>query len=236
MPVAAGARRADRLEALVAEITAAGGRAIAVPCDVDRPEHCARLIDQTVTEFGSVYCVFANAGYGLERAVARTTDAQMRAIFETNFFGTLNTIRPALPRMLEARAGHILVCSSCLAKLAVPQFGAYCATKAAQDHIARALRIELHGSGVFVSGVYPIGTTTEFRDVAREAGGYGKGVHTPKAFVQPPERVANAIVRCLRRPRPEVWTSAAARLAFAVGVALPRTADWALRRMAGRMV
>lgn len=234
MPVAAAARRADRLESLVAEIRASGGRAIAVTCDVARPEDCERLVERTEAEFGPLYGVFANAGYGLECPVADLRDTDLRAIFETNFFGTMNTIRPALPRLLRARAGHVLVCSSCLAKLAVPGMGAYSATKAAQDHVTRALRIELAGSGVRVSGVYPIGTTTEFRDALRTGGSEAAAVHTPGAFVQPAERVADAIVRCLRRPRPEVWTSTAARLAFAAGVAFPRLADWALGRMATR--
>lgn len=232
MPVAAAARRADRLEALVAEIAAAGGRAIAVPCDVDRPADCGALVERTIAEFGSIHAVFANAGYGLERPISEAGDADVRAIFETNFFGTLNTVRPALPFMLKAGAGHVLICSSCLAKLAIPFFGAYSATKAAQDHIARAMRLELAGTGVYVSGVYPIGTTTEFRQsTERASGGFGSAVHTPDRFVQPPERVAAAIVRCLRRPRPEVWTSASTRLAFALGVAFPGLADRVLRSM-----
>lgn len=234
MPVAAAARRTDRLESLVAEIKALGGRAVAVACDVDKPADCAALAQRTIAEFGSIHAVFANAGYGLEKPIHETTDAEMRAIFETNFYGTLNTIRAALPTMLAARAGHVLICSSCLAKLAVPGFGAYSATKAAQDHIARAMRIELAGTGVHVSGVYPVGTTTEFREAAhRDGRGYAQAVHTPRGFMQTPQRVADAIVRCLRHPRPEVWTSTPARLTFALGVAFPRLADAVLRRLAG---
>lgn len=232
MPVAVAARRQDRLDALVGEIAAGGGRVIAVACDVDHPGECESLIERTRAAFGSVYAVFANAGYGLQRPIAAVTDAEMRAIFETNFFGTLNVIRPALPMMLAAGAGHVLICSSCLAKLAVPGYGAYSATKAAQDHVARALRLELRGTGVHVSGVYPVGTRTEFREAAHRRGGYGPAVRTPGRFMQTPERVADAVVRCLRRPRPEVWTSVPARLAFALGVAFPGLADAVLARMA----
>src|SRR5207237_1833907 len=69
MPVAVGARRADRLESLSAEIAAAGGRAIAVQMDVDKPEDCQRLIDRTIGAFGSIYAVFANAGFGLHKPI-----------------------------------------------------------------------------------------------------------------------------------------------------------------------
>src|ERR1044071_3959181 len=145
MPVALGARRLEKLQAAVDEIRRAGGRAIAVEMDVDRPRDCDAFVERTVGEFGSIHAVFANAGYGLERPIAAITDAELRAIFETNFFGTMNTIRPALAAMKGA--GHVLVCSSCLAKVGTPFVGAYSATKAAQDHIARAMRIEMRGTG-----------------------------------------------------------------------------------------
>ncbi len=235
MPVAVGARRLDRLESLVAEIKAAGGRAIALETDVDKPEDCRRLIDATAGAFGSIYAVFANAGYGLEKPIHETPDAELRAIFETNFWGTINTIRPALERMLPAHGGHILVCSSCLSKLGMPFHGHYSATKAAQDHIARAMRAELRGTGVHVSSVHPIGTSTELFDRSAERSGSVRAIRTPMFMRQPPERVARAVVRCLRRPRGEVWTSIPMRLAFAAATAFPGMTDFALGRMTDRL-
>jgi short-subunit dehydrogenase len=105
-------------------------------------------------------------------------------------------------------------------------------SKAMQDHWARALRIELAGSGVHVSSVHPIGTTTEFFDVsaARSSTKGGLFERTPKAFMQSPERVARAVVACLKRPRGEVWTSLPTRLALAASVAAPGVTDWLLRK------
>jgi len=226
MPVALAARRVQKLEAVVREILQAGGRAIAVPTDVDKPEDCRALVQRTIAEFGSIYSVFANAGYGLERPIHQTTDAELRAIFETNFFGTMNTVRPALEVMLPVRNGHILVCSSCLAKVGTPMVGAYSATKAAQDHIARAMRIELRGTGVQVSSVHPIGTATEFFE--RKSSETGREILSspPRLFLQRPERVARAIVRRLRKGRgAEVWTSATVRLGFAFLNAFPSLGD-----------
>lgn len=231
MPVALAARREDRLRDAVSRIAAEGGRAIAVGADVTSPDDCRRLLQRAADAFGPVYAVFANAGYGLEKPLAATTDAEMRAIFETNFFGTLNTIAPAIEPMVRAGAGHILICSSCVSKIGVPLLSAYTATKAAQDHIGRALRIELGGTGVHVSTVHPIRTDTEFfdRSAARSGRDHTPAVHVPAAFRQTPERVADAIVRCLKRPRPEVWTSASVRFAFAFLNAFPRLADTVLR-------
>ena len=229
MPVAVAARRADRLHELVAKIAAAGGRAVAVECDVTREEDCDRLVERTRAEFGSVYSVFANAGHGLYQAVSDTTDRQMRDIFEVNYFGTLSTIRPALGPMRAAGAGHVLVCTSCLSRLPLPWHGAYSATKAAQEHIARALRVELHGTGVYVSTVHPVSTVTEFSAASRQRAGQPARPAESPLPKQTPEQVADAIVRCLRRPKPEVWTSHATRLAFAAASLLPRLTDRVLR-------
>lgn len=224
------ARRLDKLRQTADLITASGGRATAVECNVDNPGDCRRLVDRTIEAFGSIYAIFANAGYGFEKPFHLTTDAEIRAIFETNFFGSLNTIRPAIDHMINARRGHVLICSSVVAKFGAAYFGPYCATKAAQNHIARAMRIELAPMGVHVSSVHPIGTKTEFFDVnRRNSGGTTMMDHTPDSFMQPPERVARAIVRCLHRPRAEVWTSTLPRLGMGLITMAPSLGDVAMR-------
>lgn len=271
MPVAVGARRVERLQALVEEIKAMGvggvrgegsGQAIAVACDVDSPAQCVELLTQATAAFGPVYAVFANAGYGVERALHEMSDAELRAIFETNVWGTLNIVRPAVEEMLrgaatssaatpasrsdrggEVHRGHVIVCASCLSKISLPYGGAYAATKACQDHFARAMRLELEDKGIHVSSVHPIGTRTEFfAQVDVRTGQPTMSNNTPDRWLQPPEKVADAIVRCLRRPRGEVWTSRSVRLLFALANAFPGFGDWAIRRyvrsrrrMAGRV-
>jgi short-subunit dehydrogenase len=236
MPVALGARRTDKLDQLVQRIRRGGGRAIALKTDVDRPEDCRALIDATVAEFGSIYSVYANAGYGEEHAIHEMTDAQMRQMFETNFFGTLSTIRPALEYMLKEPApaegglrGHVLICSSCVAKMPLPYYGAYSATKAAQNHIGRAMNLELRPLGVRVSTVHPIGTRTEFFDTVKDRSGVAKLVdHTPDRFLQSADYVAKKTIDCLRRPRPEVWTGpkgAFVRFGMSVCTLLPGLSD-----------
>src|SRR5690606_522680 len=106
MPVTVIARRGDRLDALVSEIEAAGGRALAAPGDVVRAGDCERAVERCVERFGSVYAVFACAGFGAQSAVHETPDADLREMFEVNFFGSLNIIRPALEVMLAADGGR----------------------------------------------------------------------------------------------------------------------------------
>ena len=232
MPVVLTARRADKLEHLAAMVRNAGGRAAIFAGDVSDPEVSRRAVELCVSEFGSVYSVFANAGYGVERPVHEMSDPEVREMFEVNFFGTLHTIRPALPHMLRARAGHVLICSSCLAKFTIPYFGVYSATKAAQNHISRAMKLELEPLGVHVSSVHPVGTKTEFFDTAQKRSGETPILaHTSERFMQTPEVVARAILRCLRRPVSEVWTSALVRLGMAFSMPFPFLADMGVRGM-----
>lgn len=245
MPVALGARRVEKLDAVVKRIRDEGGRAIAVPMDVAEPSQCQSLIDATVSEFGSVYAVYANAGYGVEKPVHEMSNEEIRVMFEINFFGTLNTIRPALAHMRAAPAthtsgprGHVLICSSCLAKMFLPYFSVYSATKAAQSHVGRAMRLELRHEGVEVSTVHPISTRTEFLDTAEKLSGQGTLIaHSPGFMVQTAEFVARRTVACLRRPRAEVWTGLRGqfvKFGMSVCTLFPALADLSLAGMVKR--
>jgi NAD(P)-dependent dehydrogenase (short-subunit alcohol dehydrogenase family) len=239
MPVTIAARRVDKLETLAARIRASGGRVLPLACDVTDPAQCRAVVDRTVGEFGSIYAVFANAGYGEERSLLEMPDADVRAMFEANFFGSLNVVRPAAEHMLRPGrwgGGHILICSSCLARMAIPFYGVYCATKASQLLVGRAMAIELEPRGVRVSTVHPVGTKTEFFDTAaaRSPGRSPLTSHSADRFMQTPEFVASRIVRCLRRPRAEVWpglTGKAVRLGMSICTAFPGVENFVLRRM-----
>lgn len=238
MPVVVGARRADKLRAVVERIAGEGGRAVSRECDVTSPEQCRDLVEACRREFGTVYAVYANAGYGEECPLDGTTDAQVRAMFETNFFGSLNVIRPALEIMKAnpgPHRGHVLWCSSCLGKMSVPYYSIYCATKAAQNHVSRAMNLELRERGIFSTSVHPIGTRTEFFQQVRERAKGNKIMHyTPESSMQTPELVARKTLDALRAPRPEVWTGVqgwAVRIGMSLATMMPSTADRVMRRM-----
>jgi short-subunit dehydrogenase len=232
MPVALAGRRESNLNETKSQIADVGGKAIVVVTDVTSQADCDALIATTRKAFGSVYAVYANAGYGFEKPVHETTEAELRDIFETNFFGCMNTVRPALPEMIKAGTGHVLMCSSCIGKIGIPHYGPYCATKGAQSLIARSMRHELKSTGIHVTCVHPVLTATEFASVASErTGGSRIADDMPRFLVQTPERVARATVRALRKPRTEVWTSGVSRWVFALMIAMPRVADLAMDRV-----
>jgi len=238
MPVALAARRLDRLEALAGEIASAGGRSAAFELDVADAVGCEACVSRAEAALGPLHAVFANAGRGLRAPFVAMDDRALREIFEVNFFGTVNTLRPAVEGFVRRGSGHALICSSSIGKLPLPGYGAYCATKAAQWHLGLAMRHELAPLGVAVSTVHPIGTRTEFFDRSGEgAGGDGGGIAaaTPAVFMQPPERVARAVVGCLRRPRAEVWTSLSSRLTLGLLSAFPGLGEVALRAASRRL-
>jgi len=87
------------------------------------------------------------------------------------------------------------------------------------------MRMELKKDNIFVSTVHPIGTRTEFFDVSAVRSGKEKSTfssQSPSWLMQPPEKVARAVLKCLRKPKPEVWTSLPMRLISTLFNALPR--------------
>jgi len=234
------ARREERLRELANAIEASGGAVEIVVGDVADPSMHARLLDTAERRFGGFDIVFANAGYGQEKGLLEMHPGEVRRMFEINFFASVELMRLAAQRLIAAgKPGHLLLCSSTLAKITLPYFGVYAATKAAQAMVARALRFELEPHGIEVSSVHPITTLTEFFDQAqiqasRTHDGARVPAHAPGFFVQRPERVANAIVRALRRPRSEIWTSHIVRVCTGLLNSFPFALDLILRREARR--
>ena len=121
--------------------------------------------------------------------------------------------------------------SSIAGKSGLPYYAPYAATKAAQSAWARSLRLELAPSNIRVSVVYPIGTRSEFFEVAAEMSGGSEPLgNTPSFMMQSTGRVARSIVRCLRRPRSEVWPSRIGHLVAAAWTLSP----WLYDKMMGR--
>jgi short-subunit dehydrogenase len=232
------ARRRERLAEVAARASDAAKRLVRteiVTADVSHAGSATRILDEAERAFGRFDVVYANAGYGLERPMHRMTSDELRAMFETNFFSSTELCNEAARRLIAAgRGGHLLMCSSCVAKFTLPSFGAYSASKAAQAHVARAMAYELRPYGIMVSSVHPVTTATEFFEVVREALEDGErqqyAIHDlNKFFVQRPEKVARAIARTIGTSRTEIWTSLPTRVAAGVITAFPWLLDIAVR-------
>jgi short-subunit dehydrogenase len=230
MDIVLSGRRADRLAEVAGRVQACHRQAEIVVGDVTDPGLSIRLLDVAQERFGRFDVVFANAGYGFTKPTLDLDLGELRRIFEVNFFAAYELVWEAGRRLVaQKRPGHLLMCSSAVAKFTLRGFGAYSATKAAQNHFCRAMRMELRPHGIEVASVHPITTETEFFEQAARYVGRTpepRNLRGPAGwFVQRPEKVADAIVRCLRHPRPEVWTSGTVRLAAGLMTIFPRMMD-----------
>jgi NADP-dependent 3-hydroxy acid dehydrogenase YdfG len=189
--VVLAARRADRLEALAAELRGS----LAVPTDVTMPGQVLQLVAATVDAFGRVDVLVNNAGQGLHVPVEELDPADLRAVFELNVVAPLVAIKAVLPIMRNQYGGAIVNVSSATSLRVFPGLGGYAATKSALNMLSQVGRIELADAGVTVSVVYPSVTATEFHQRLR-AGQPAPGARTIHA--DPPELAAAAVAFAVR--------------------------------------
>lgn len=225
--VAICARRTDRLDAVAAEIAAAGGRPIAFPADVTQPDQMQAFVDHIVGRCGRLDVMMCNAGYGIYGESEGVTPEQMRELMDVNYHGTFNAMRAAVPVFKKQNAGHLFVISSIVGKRGIPFMGAYSATKFAQVGLAECVRAELIQTPVRVSLVYPISTETEFFDVMTEHSGFATRANGPR---QQPEDVANAIVAAVGKERPEIYPLKKARGLALINALAPGWCDRLVKR------
>ena len=159
--VALGGRRQERLDELVAELGA--DNAVGVAMDVRRPEDNARLVEAAVQRWGRLDSVVPNAGIGMYGGILDQTDEQLAEMMDTNYAGTVWTVRAALPTMLATGdGGDIVIVSSVAGFRGGADEAVYAGTKHAQVGLAGSLDRELREKGVRVTLICPAGTATEF--------------------------------------------------------------------------
>jgi NAD(P)-dependent dehydrogenase (short-subunit alcohol dehydrogenase family) len=223
--VAVAARRLDRLEAVAEAVRAAGSEAFVMAADVARSDDVRRFVEGTVARFGRLDVLVNNAGYGVRGRVEETPPESYEKLMAVNFFGTVYGCQAAIPVMRRQGSGVIINVSSIVGHRALPGGAAYAASKAAQISLTESLRAELRGTGVYACSVHPVGTETEFGEVAeRESPGQaGGGAIGPQ---QSAAAVARSIVACARRPRPEVYPYPLARALVWLNALSPALVDW----------
>jgi NADP-dependent 3-hydroxy acid dehydrogenase YdfG len=192
--VALGARRAERLDALVEEL--GPDRALAVVMDVRSPDDNRRLVGAAVDRWGRLDTMVANAGIGLYGSIMDHGDDHVDEMMATNFAGTVWSVRAAVPALRAAGGGDVVIVSSVAGLRGGGDEAVYAGTKFAQVGLAGALDRELRAEGIRVTAICPAGVHTEF------AMGTGREPDSPfLADFLRPEDVAYAVVATLRQPR-----------------------------------
>jgi NAD(P)-dependent dehydrogenase (short-subunit alcohol dehydrogenase family) len=227
-----GARRLDLLEELAAEVRGRGGEALALSLDVAERDQVTAFVGAAVDRHGRLDVLVNNAGYGVRGTVAATPADAYERLMRVNYLGTVFGCQAAVPVMTRQRGGVIINVSSIVGHRALPTGGAYAATEAAQISLTEALRVELHGTGVHACSVHPVGTETEFGEVQARLS--GDPVPKPLGPQQSARAVADAIVRCAERPRPEVYPYWPSRGIVWLNALAPGVADFLAARAARR--
>jgi short-subunit dehydrogenase len=211
------ARRKDRLEHVRANAVASNPTAQVVPlvCDVDSDESVRQAFDVVAQQFGRIDALINNAGFGSYGTVEKTPLSTFRANMETNYFGVIRCTQAALPLLRIAANSNarrygaaIVMVSSFVGRRALPLMASYCASKFALEGFSEALRAELRDERISVSVVNPGVTQSEFVGSAQ---GY-----RPKNFLAPEggmssEAVAKVLLRAVRRPRRNIYLTAAGK-------------------------
>ncbi len=191
--VVLGARRFERLEEAVAEL---GQQAAAVEMDVRNPEDSRRLVATAIERYGRLDALVANAGIGAYGGIMDLSDEQLAVMMDTNVAGTVWPIRAAVPHLVDAGGGDIVIVASVAGLRGGGDEAVYAATKYAQVGLAGGLDRELRAKNIRVSTICPGGTATEF------AMGAGRTPDMPGlANMLNAEDVAAAIVTVLSQPK-----------------------------------
>jgi short-subunit dehydrogenase len=222
------ARRAERLDAVAAELRSLGAECVGIVADVSKREECARVIDGA----GEIDVLVNNAGFAIFDAIESAKPDDLTTMMATNYFGAVWCTQAALPQMLERGRGTIVNVASIAGIMGYARMGGYCATKFAMIGYSEALRDEVLGRGVRVALVCPGTVDTEFFVKAER----GKMPGASRLILAiSPQKVARAICDSADDGRYRRILPIGAAAFMKLKEIFPRVAHLLMRRVSGAM-
>jgi NADP-dependent 3-hydroxy acid dehydrogenase YdfG len=218
--VALGARNEAALQEVAQAIRALGREALVVPTDVTQQEQVEHLVAEALARWERVDIFVANAGQYIRCRVAELTAADLERSMAVNFYGALYGVLAVLPHMLARKSGHLVLVSSLDGMKGCPLDAPYVAAKFALSGFGETMRQELRGTGVYVTTIFPGRVDTAFLENLKVSW---------IMPILPPETVARAIVRGIRRRKPEVIVPYFFALLLPFDILFPRLGDWFVR-------
>ncbi len=176
-----------------------GDAAIALRCDVTKPEEVKQAIDDTVAAFGGLDVMINNAGIEISKPLPETGDDEFAKVMAVNVGGVFYGIKYSVPVLAQGGGGCIINMSSVAGLAGVPLLGVYSASKAAVIRLSQTAAIELRDFGIRVNAVCPSFIQTEMVDrlVAPFEAATGVGFSDLAAMAQgrlgTPEEVAEIV-------------------------------------------
>jgi hypothetical protein len=196
-----GARRKDRIDAVVKEITSAGGTAIGVTADVTKPGDMQALVKRAVDAFGRVDVMVNNAGFMAIAPIQLLKIDEWDRQVDINIKGVLHGVAAVLPQLQKQKGGHIINMASVFGfKVFAPGGTVYSATKFAVRALTEGLRIELHAENIRCTMISPGAVNSELK--------HGTSDPSSAKFVNdiyekigiPSDSVARAILYAIEQP------------------------------------
>jgi NAD(P)-dependent dehydrogenase (short-subunit alcohol dehydrogenase family) len=195
------ARAPESLRAAERECRAAGAETLVVPTDVAHQDQVDALLAAAVERFGRIDAVVHSVTVVAYGRFEEVPAAAFDRVIATTLTGTANVSRSALRAFRDQGGGKLVLVGSLLGKIVTPYMSSYVTAKWAIQGLARTLQIEARETpGIEISLVSPGGVDTP---VYHQAAGYSGRDGRPPPPVDPPEKVARAILRCLDHPRRE---------------------------------
>jgi short-subunit dehydrogenase len=197
-----------------------------VPVDLSRAGQQQKLVSTVLKEFGRIDILINNAGLETEGAYLELPWEAIETTLDVNLVAPMALTYLVLPHMLERKMGHIVQIASVASGIAAPYAAVYCATKGGLSQWTRALRLELAGSGIHFSTIYP-GYVTDVGMFAKF------NIKAPTMLGScTPLQVAQAVVRAIEKEEMErIVVSSPARLLFVLNMVSAPLGDWLAHKL-----
>lgn len=160
--VLVAARTEEKLQKVVEEIEAAGGKGYYRVTDVTNPEEVKALFKYAVETLGCLDVVFNNAGLGYVKRIYELTDDEIAKMINVNVLGITYVAKYASQVLKEQKSGHLINTSSLAGLITIPQWSVYVATKWAVTGLTDSIRQELKPFGIKVTSLHPGAVDTNF--------------------------------------------------------------------------
>jgi len=197
--VVLGARRGNRIKSLADDLTASGGKALAITTDVTHYDQVKRLIDATMQKYGRIDVMINNAGLMPSSPLERLKIEDWNQMIDVNIKGVLYGIAATLPYMKQQKAGHIINVSSVAGHKVRAGGAVYAATKHAVLALSEGLRQEVKPYNIRVTVISPGAVATELPDSVTEPD-IAENMRKVYEIAIPAESFARAVVFAMSQP------------------------------------
>lgn len=198
--VVLGARRANRIQSIAEELTAIGGKALAITTDVTHYDQVKRLVDAAVQMYGRIDVMINNAGLMPHSPLERLKIDDWNRTIDVNIKGVLYGIAAALPYMKQQKSGHFINVSSVAGHKVTPAGAVYAATKHAVRALSEGLRQEVKPYNIRTTVISPGAVATELPDSITEPD-ISENIHKfYEALAIPAHSFAHAVAFAMSQP------------------------------------